>query len=188
MGVTLDVSSDTTMSVATALDACWGAWYPRDRSRDRSRNRRSGVIEGARAGTGWWLTDSPSRMSPGAPASPNRSSHAISRARASLRPTPERACSASSSGGAQARLQGYLQAIGQADLPVCPSLIARSANAIEGGVHGANWLLGQAAPPTTIVSYGDAVGIGVSTPATGEVGLPPERHGKMLWRASPTSA
>lgn len=61
----------------------------------------------------------------------------------------------------QAKLRGYQEAMQQAGLAVTPSLVARTTNSTEGGVAGADWLLDQADPPTAIVSYGDAVAIGV---------------------------
>jgi LacI family transcriptional regulator len=61
----------------------------------------------------------------------------------------------------QAKLRGYRQAMQQAGLAVTPNMIARTTNSIEGGVAGADWLLDQEERPTAIVSYGDAVAIGV---------------------------
>jgi LacI family transcriptional regulator len=68
---------------------------------------------------------------------------------------------ASDTANAQAKLHGYQQAMEQAGLPVSSSLVSRGSNSIEGGVLGADWLLDQPDPPTAIVSYGDAVAIGV---------------------------
>jgi LacI family transcriptional regulator len=61
----------------------------------------------------------------------------------------------------QAKLRGYQDAMQEAGLPVTPDLIARTTNSIAGGVDGADWLLDGPDAPTAIVSYGDAVAIGV---------------------------
>jgi LacI family transcriptional regulator len=68
---------------------------------------------------------------------------------------------ATETANSQAKLRGYQEAMQQAGLALTPSLVARTTNSIEGGVAGADWLLDQEAPPTAIVSYGDAVAIGV---------------------------
>jgi LacI family transcriptional regulator len=68
---------------------------------------------------------------------------------------------ASETVNAEAKLRGYQQAMAQAGLPLSPDLVAHGANSIEGGVLAADRLLDQPDRPTAIVSYGDAMAIGV---------------------------
>lgn len=68
---------------------------------------------------------------------------------------------AAETANSRAKLRGYQEAMRQAGMGLSPDLVALITNSIDGGVTGANWLLDQADPPTAIVSYGDAVAIGV---------------------------
>ena len=61
----------------------------------------------------------------------------------------------------QAKLRGYREAIAEAGLPVTPNLIARTVSSISGGFAAAVALLERSEPPTAIIAYSDATGLGV---------------------------